>query len=97
MQRRFGASQHRSRTGVTLLRQADRSKLEQQLWRSRSSARLKWSGKAARDVGVVLRDYRNYIHPEKERSHGITPSAAAMSWGIVTALAGAIVESAKKA
>jgi hypothetical protein len=59
---------------------------------------LKWIGKAARDVGVVVRDYRNYIHPEKERSHGISLNTddAAMFWSIVTALAGAIVESAKK-
>ena len=25
-----------------------------------------------RSVGVVLRDYRNYIHPQKELSHGVT-------------------------
>jgi hypothetical protein len=29
-----------------------------------------------------LRDYRNYIHPEKERSHGVTlsPDDATMFW-----------------
>jgi hypothetical protein len=39
---------------------------------------LKWITVAAKDVGVVLRDYRNYIHPQKELSHGIaltTPDA----------------------
>jgi hypothetical protein len=33
---------------------------------------LKWIRQSAWDVGVVLRDYRNYIHPSKELSHGVT-------------------------
>jgi hypothetical protein len=33
---------------------------------------LGWISQSAKDVGVVLRDYRNYIHPQKELSHGIT-------------------------
>jgi|SRR5208283_3317850 len=43
---------------------------------------LKWITVAAKDVGVVLRDYRNYIHPQKELSHGIslTPDDAAILW-----------------
>lgn len=32
---------------------------------------LGWIRQSAKDVGQVLRDYRNYIHPEKELSHGI--------------------------
>jgi hypothetical protein len=32
---------------------------------------LGWISQSAKDVGVVLRDYRNYIHPQKELSHGI--------------------------
>lgn len=39
---------------------------------------LGWITVAAKDVGVVLRDYRNYIHPQKELSHGVsltTPDA----------------------
>jgi hypothetical protein len=32
---------------------------------------LKWISQTEKDLGVVLRDYRNYIHPQKERSHGI--------------------------
>lgn len=45
---------------------------------------LKWITVAARDVGVVLRDYRNYIHPQKELSHGIslTTSDAMVLWEI---------------
>ena len=33
---------------------------------------LKWITVAAKDVGVVLRDYRSYIHPQKELSHGVS-------------------------
>jgi hypothetical protein len=32
---------------------------------------LNWIRHSAKDVGEVLRDYRNYVHPEKEHSHGI--------------------------
>jgi hypothetical protein len=35
---------------------------------------LKWITIAARDIGGVLRDYRNYIHPQKELSHGVSLS-----------------------
>jgi hypothetical protein len=31
---------------------------------------LKWISATAKDIGVVLRDYRNYIHPHKELTHG---------------------------
>lgn len=33
---------------------------------------LSWIRQAAKDVGEVLRDYRNYVHPEKEHSHAVT-------------------------
>jgi hypothetical protein len=32
---------------------------------------LQWISESAKDVGEVLRDYRNFIHPQKELSHGI--------------------------
>jgi len=32
---------------------------------------LKWITRSGKDVGVVLRDYRNYVHPEKERAHAV--------------------------
>jgi hypothetical protein len=35
---------------------------------------LRWISQSARDIGVVLRDYRNYVHPQKELSHGIVLS-----------------------
>lgn len=45
---------------------------------------LTWITTTAKDIGVVLRDYRNYIHPQKELSHGIslTPEDADMLWNI---------------
>jgi hypothetical protein len=45
---------------------------------------LTWITTTAKDIGVVLRDYRNYIHPQKELSHGIslTPGDADMLWSI---------------
>ena len=47
-----------------------------------------WIGKATRDVGEVLRDYRNLIHPQKERTHGvhISSSDARIFWSLVTAI-----------
>ena len=43
---------------------------------------LKWITQTEKDLGVVLRDYRNYIHPFKERSHGIKlePNDSAIMW-----------------
>ncbi len=35
-----------------------------------------WIRQSAKDVGQVLRDYRNYVHPEKERAHGMVLDAA---------------------
>lgn len=45
---------------------------------------LRWISRSARDVGAVLRDYRNYVHPQKELSHGIIVSAqdAALWWEV---------------
>jgi len=45
---------------------------------------LKWISTTAKDVGEVMRDYRNYIHPQKELSHGVTlvDADAQMLWEI---------------
>jgi hypothetical protein len=45
---------------------------------------LGWITKTAKDIGDVLRDYRNYIHPQKEYSHGIilAPGDAEMLWTV---------------
>lgn len=32
---------------------------------------LKWITQSAKDIGEVLRDYRNYIHPQKQYSHNV--------------------------
>jgi len=43
-----------------------------------------WIKKTTKDIGVIIRDYRNYIHPEKEYSNGITidESDCRMFWVI---------------
>ncbi len=49
---------------------------------------LKWISRSAKDVAVVLRDYRNYVHPEKERAHGIVLSVddSTMFWEVTKSL-----------
>lgn len=49
---------------------------------------LNWISNSAKNVAVILRDYRNYIHPEKERSHGValSPDDAAMFWEVIKTL-----------
>ena len=58
---------------------------------------LKWIRQAARDVGNVLRDYRNFIHPEKELRQGISINEhdAKMFWPILNSLAEQIIDSVK--
>lgn len=45
---------------------------------------LNWITVTAKDVGIVLRDYRNYVHPHKELSSGvsITNDDATLLWEI---------------
>lgn len=45
---------------------------------------LKWISQSAKDVGAVLGEYRNYIHPQKELSHGvvITDEDASILWAV---------------
>jgi hypothetical protein len=49
---------------------------------------LGWISRSGKDIAVILRDYRNYVHPEKERSHGIVLSLddAVMFWEITKTL-----------
>src|SRR5207248_2621685 len=49
---------------------------------------LQWITTTAKDIGEVLRDYRNYIHPQKEFSHGIslTTGDAEMLWNITKSM-----------
>lgn len=57
---------------------------------------LGWIRQSAKDVGQVLRDYRNYIHPEKELSHGISIVAedTAMFVSVFSSIAEQIIRSA---
>ncbi len=49
---------------------------------------LKWITRSGKDVGVVLRDYRNYVHPEKERAHGVVLGIddSGMFWEVTKSL-----------
>jgi hypothetical protein len=50
---------------------------------------LAWISRTTKDVGEVVRDYRNYIHPQKEHSHGVSISAddARTLWEIAKSVA----------
>ena len=54
-----------------------------------------WIRESARNVGNVLRDYRNYIHPEKELAHkdDINADDARMFWTIFVSLTDQILQS----
>jgi hypothetical protein len=80
---------HRDQSQIFKATSAPRNKAGQTLplrdWTLRDyldvAHELRWISRSARDVGVVLRDYRNYVHPQKELSHGIVLSKQdAMIW-----------------
>lgn len=56
---------------------------------------MNWISPSAKSVGEVLRDYRNYIHPQKEHSHGITleKKDAEVFWEISKTISRQIIES----
>ena len=49
---------------------------------------VKWISQTGKDIGEVVRDYRNYIHPQKEYSHGIVLSSddAKILWEVAKAV-----------
>jgi hypothetical protein len=49
---------------------------------------LHWITESAKDTADVLKEYRNYIHPEKERRHGIVLALndSSMFWQVTKAL-----------
>lgn len=49
---------------------------------------LRWIPQSVRDVSQIVRDYRNYIHPQKELSHQIalTIADAQMFWHVSKAI-----------
>lgn len=55
-----------------------------------------WIGKPAKDVGVIMRDYRNFVHPAKEFSEGIVlqDTDTALFWAIFVQLVDQIIASA---
>lgn len=57
-----------------------------------------WIRQAARDVGIVIRDYRNYIHPAKELSHGVTleQSDTAVLWAVFTSISDQVIRSVEE-
>ena len=61
-------------------------------------AELGWITKPAKEIGIVLRNYRNFIHPERELSTGITltPDDAQMFWSVSTQLTQQILARAKR-
>jgi hypothetical protein len=58
---------------------------------------LGWISVSAKDVGAVLRDYRNYIHPQKQLSHGVhlKPDDAKLFWEVSKSIARQVIDSAK--
>jgi len=63
---RAASAPHDSKTGKSLMLQE---------WTLRNyidvAHELKWITSSAKDLGEVVRDYRNYIHPHKELTHGV--------------------------
>ncbi|HEY7313700.1 MAG TPA: hypothetical protein VH643_30400 [Gemmataceae bacterium] len=57
---------------------------------------LKWITESAKHVADVLKEYRNYIHPEKERRHGIVLALndSSMFWQVTKELVRQLLMSA---
>lgn len=62
------------------------------------AAELGWIRKPAKEIGIVLRDYRNFIHPERELRTGFTleKDDATMFWQIFSQVAQQILNNANK-
>lgn len=60
------------------------------------AAELGWITRSGKDVAAVLRDYRNYIHPEKERAHGVNLNEhdSGMFWEVTKSLVRQLLASA---
>jgi hypothetical protein len=56
---------------------------------------LKWLSRSAMDVSVVLRDYRNYIHPQKQLSHDVflKREDAELFWDVCKSLSRQVIAS----
>lgn len=62
------------------------------------AAELGWITSSGKDVAAVLRDYRNYIHPEKERAHGVVLNEhdSGMFWEVTKNLVRQLLASSGK-
>jgi hypothetical protein len=60
---------------------------------------LSWMTKSAKDVGNVLRDFRNYIHPHKEHTDGVLigDEDARMFWEVTKSISRHVLNSVGKA
>jgi hypothetical protein len=49
---------------------------------------LKWISATTKDLGGVLREYRNFVHPQKEHSHGVSlrSSDAQTLWDVAKSI-----------
>jgi hypothetical protein len=56
---------------------------------------LGWITKSAKDVGNVLRDFRNYIHPHKEHTDGVAIAVddASMFWEVTKVISRQVLSS----
>jgi len=57
---------------------------------------LKWITESAKDIADILKEYRNYVHPEKERRHGVVLALndSSMFWQVTKALVRQLLMSA---
>lgn len=62
-------------------------------------AELGWISSSGKDVAAILRDYRNYVHPEKERAHGVNLNEhdSGMFWGVTKNLTRQLLSSVSQA
>jgi hypothetical protein len=58
---------------------------------------LKWITVSAKEVAEVLRDFRNYIHPHKQLSHGVRLSGddAVLLWEVSKSIAVQVLKSCR--
>jgi hypothetical protein len=58
---------------------------------------LGWITESAKELADILKEYRNYVHPEKERRHGVVLAVndSTMFWSVTKALVRQLLFSAK--
>jgi len=58
---------------------------------------VNWITRSARDVATVLGEFRNYVHPAKERRHGVSLGEhdSAILWGVTKNVTAQLLASTK--